>query len=95
MLCVIPHIQEDIFKDAQNKHHIQVNNFIKTFFAGPTEKSYRELLIRSGVHIIYSIIRMIPLTVMILYGTLKILLMVTVIYGIRNTHYHPPKFLVL
>ena len=29
MLCVIPHIREDIFKNAQNKHHIQVNNVIQ------------------------------------------------------------------
>ena len=38
MLCVIPHIREDVFKKAQNIHHIQVNNVIKTFFAGSTEK---------------------------------------------------------
>ena len=38
MLCVIPHIREDVFKNAQNKHHIQVNNVIKTFFSGSTEK---------------------------------------------------------
>ena len=29
-----------------------------------------------------------------LFGTVKILVMVTVIYGIKNTPYHPPKFLV-
>ena len=38
MLCVIPHIREYVFKNAQNKHHIQVNNVIKTLFAGSTEK---------------------------------------------------------
>ena len=38
MLCVIPHIRGDVFKNAQNKHHIQVNNVIKTLFAGSTEK---------------------------------------------------------
>ena len=38
MSCVIPHIGEDIFKSAQNKHHIQVHNIIKTLFAGSTEK---------------------------------------------------------
>ena len=32
ILCVIPHIRESIFKKAQNKHHIQVNSFIKTLF---------------------------------------------------------------
>ena len=32
MLCVIPHIREDFFKNPQNKHHIQVNNVFKTFF---------------------------------------------------------------
>ena len=31
MLCVIPHIGEDVFKNAQNKNHIQVNNVIKLF----------------------------------------------------------------
>ena len=38
MFCVIPHIREDVFKNAQNKHHIQVNNVIKTLFAGSTQK---------------------------------------------------------
>ena len=38
MFCVIPHIREDIFKNAQNKHHIEVNNVIKTLFSRPTEK---------------------------------------------------------
>ena len=37
MLCVIPHIREDVFKNAQNKHHIQVNNVIKKN-SGSTEK---------------------------------------------------------
>ena len=86
MLCVLPHIREDVFKNTQNKHHIQVNNVIKTLFSGSTEKSYMEILIHSGVNILYSIIRMIPLTVIILSGTVKILHMVIVIYGTRNTH---------
>ena len=38
ILCIISHFREDIFKNAQNKHHIQVNNVIKTLFAGSTEK---------------------------------------------------------
>ena len=38
MLFIIPHIREDVFKNAQNKHHIQVNNVIKTLFSGSTEK---------------------------------------------------------
>ena len=38
MLCVIPHIWEYVFKNAQNKHHIQVNNVIKTVFSGSTKK---------------------------------------------------------
>ena len=38
MLCVIPQIMEDVFKNAQNKHCIQVNNVIKTLFDGSTEK---------------------------------------------------------
>ena len=44
MLCVIPHIREDVFKNAQNKHHIQVNNVIKTLFAVSTEKELHESL---------------------------------------------------
>ena len=95
MLCVIPHIREDVFKNAQNKHPIQVNNVIKTLFAGSTENSYMELLKRSGPNITISIKIMIPLTPINLYVIVKILLMVTVIHGIKNTHYHPPKFLVL
>ena len=38
MLCVISHIRKDLFKNAQNINRIQVNNFIKTFYAGSTEK---------------------------------------------------------
>ena len=44
MLCVIPHIREDVFKYSQNKHHIQVNNVIKTLFAGSTEKELHRTL---------------------------------------------------
>ena len=44
MLCVIPHIREDAFKNAQNKHHIQVNNVIKSLFSGSTEKELHEAL---------------------------------------------------
>ena len=36
--CVIPHIREDVFKNSNRKHHIQVNNFIKTLFYGSSEK---------------------------------------------------------
>ena len=44
MLCVIPHIREDVFKNAQNNHHIQVNNDIKSFFARSNEKELHENL---------------------------------------------------
>ena len=40
IICVIPHIREDVFKNAQNKHHIHVDNVIKTLFSGST---YKEL----------------------------------------------------
>ena len=66
----------------------------KLCFLDQHKKSYMELLIRSGVNIQFSIERIIPLTEMILSGIVKILLMVTVIYGIRNTHTHTPQFLV-
>ena len=44
LLCVIPHITEDIFKNAQSKHRIQVNNVIKTLFSGSTEKEFHGAL---------------------------------------------------
>ena len=44
MLCVIPHIREDVFKNAQNNHNIQVNNIIKSLFDGSTEKQLHETL---------------------------------------------------
>ena len=46
MLSVLPHIREDVFKNAQNKHHNQVNNVIKTLFAGSTEKELHGTLDR-------------------------------------------------
>ena len=71
-----------------------MNNVTK-FFLDQLKKSYMELLIRSGANILYPIIRMTPLTAMNLSGIVKILVIVTVIYGIKNTHEYPPKFLVL
>ena len=44
MLCVITHIREDVLRNTQNKHHIQVNTLIKSFFAGLTEKYLHETL---------------------------------------------------
>ena len=95
MLCVIPHIREDVFKNVQNKHHIQVNNVIKSLFAESTEKELHKTIDKFWSKYKMSIIRMILLTVMNLSGTVQILVMVILIYGIRNTPYHPPKFLVL
>ena len=43
VLCVIPHIRDDVFKNSQNKHHIQVSNVIKNLFAGSTEKELHVL----------------------------------------------------
>ena len=37
MFCVIILIREDVFKNAQNNHHIQVNTVIKNLFDGSTE----------------------------------------------------------
>ena len=34
MLFVIPRIREDVFKNAQNNHHILVNTIINSLFAG-------------------------------------------------------------
>ena len=54
-----------------------------------------KLWIHFGANIQISIIRMIILTVINLYGTVKIFVMAIVIYGIRNIPYYPPKLLVL
>ena len=50
------------------------------------KNSYMELLIRSGENIKIPIKKMIPLTVMNLSGIVNILVVVTVIYGIKNAH---------
>ena len=44
MLCVIPHIREDVFKNTQNNNHIQVNNVIKSLFSGSTENELHKTL---------------------------------------------------
>ena len=44
MLCVIPHIREDVFKNAHYNHHIQVNTVIKSLFPVSTEKELHETL---------------------------------------------------
>ena len=44
MLFVITHIREDVFKNAQNNQHIQVNIVIKSLFAGSTEKELHKTL---------------------------------------------------
>ena len=67
----------------------------KFCFLDQLKNSYMKLLIQSGANKLISIIRMILFTVMNLSGTVKILVMITVTYGIKNTPYHPPKFLVL
>ena len=43
-IIFIPHIREDVFNNAQNNHHIQVNNVIKSLFDGSTEKEFHEIL---------------------------------------------------
>ena len=44
MLCVTTNIREDVLKNAQNNHHIQVNTVIKSLFAGSTETELHETL---------------------------------------------------
>ena len=74
-------------------NHGTKNTVIQTLFAGSTEISYMKLLIRSGANIKIPIIRMILLTVMNLSGTVKILVMVTVIYGIKKNSLPSTKVL--
>ena len=78
-------------KNAQNKHHIQVNTVIKSFFAESTEKELHETIDTFWSRYKNSIIRMILLTVINLSVTVKIFVMVIVICGIRNNLFHPPS----
>ena len=91
ILCIILHIREGALKNAQNKHHIQVNNVSRVCFLDKLKNSYTKLLIRFGAKIKNSIIRTILLKVMNLYGTVKIYVMVIVICGIRNNPHHTKK----
>ena len=95
MLYVITKIKKNVFKNTQNNHHIQVNTIIKVFLLDQLKNSYMKLPIISGAVIQISIIRMILLTVMNLSGTVKIFVMIIIIYGIINTSYRTPKFLGL
>ena len=95
MLCVIPHIRENVFKIHKINIIFRWTMLSKLCFLDQLKRSYMELLISSGANTIYSNIIMIPLTAMNLSGTVNILLMETVIYVIRNTLYRPPRFLVL
>ena len=65
------------------------------FLLDQLKNSYMELSIRSGENMQILIKIMGPLTAMNLSGMVNILVMGTVIYGTKITHYHPPKFLVL
>ena len=44
MLYIISHIREDVLKNSNGKHHIQVNNFIKTLHHGSSEKDINETI---------------------------------------------------
>ena len=44
MSCVVPHIIEDVFNISNGKHHIQVNDGIKSFYYGSSEKELYETL---------------------------------------------------
>ena len=95
VLCVIPHIGEDVFKNAQNNHHIQVNTLIKSFFAGSIEKESHETIdtLRnkytkfSHKNYYFDSIEFIWKSKYISDGNIHI--------WHKNTPYHPPKFLVL
>ena len=95
MLCVVPHIREDLFKTLNVKHHIQVNNVINILYDGLSEKNLYVTIDTFWSEYKKSIIRMILLTVMNLSGVVNILVTEIVICGIINTIYHPPNSLVL
>ena len=44
MLCLIPQVRENVLKNSQNHHHIQVNTVIKSFFDASTEKELHATL---------------------------------------------------
>ena len=44
MLCIVHQIMEYFFKNAQNNHHIQVDNVIKSLFPVSTENQLHDTL---------------------------------------------------
>ena len=44
VLFLFPHIREDVLKNTQNNHHIQVNTVIKSLFDGSIENELHETL---------------------------------------------------
>ena len=44
MLCVIPHIKEDVFKNSNRNNMIKDNTIIKTLFSGSPDKELYETL---------------------------------------------------
>ena len=62
MLCVVSLIREDVFKNLNINHMIQVNTVIKTSFLDRLRNSCMKPLIHFGVNIQNLIIRMIGLT---------------------------------
>ena len=65
LLCVIPYIRENVFKNSNRNHINQVNTVIKTLFAGLSEKQFHENIDTFWGEYTKSIIKMIILTVII------------------------------
>ena len=82
MLCVIPQIMVVVFKMHKINIIFRWILLSRVCFLDQLEKNYMKLSIRYGVNIKISIIRMILLKVMNLYGTVKISVMATFIYGV-------------
>ena len=95
ILCVIPHIREDVLNNSNENIGNKVNTVIKTLFADSYENCSKKPLIRFGLNMLILIVTMVLLTVTYLYGVVKIFVMLIFIFGIRNTLNHAPKFLVL
>ena len=72
----------------------QVNNAIKTFSPIYLMMNCMIILITFGLGILILTTRMILSNVMNLSGEARILVMLILICGIKNTLYHEPKFLV-
>ena len=95
ILCVIPQIREDVFKNSKINHMKQVNTVINILFSGLSKKELHETLDTFWSEFIKFDHNNVPSDINEFIWSSKDIFMVIVICGIRNNLYHPPKSFVL